>query len=101
MNSSRRGFVYPFRYAFVRSDENVSAVLFAVPKKGHKRAVERNLIRRRTREAYRLNKGLLGETRVNIALFYSSSQVHDFETIECAVQKILSQICRGVLNMPE
>jgi ribonuclease P protein component len=36
-------------------------VAFVVPKRLHKRAVKRNLLKRRMREAYRLNKMLLHE----------------------------------------
>ena len=60
--SGESGFVYPFRYVwFAEADDRMSAeVLFSVPKKFHKRANRRNLLRRRAKEAYRLNKGLRG-----------------------------------------
>lgn len=38
-------------------------VLFSVPKRYIKRAVDRNKVKRRMREAYRLHKGLLNSTR--------------------------------------
>ncbi len=76
--SGESGFVYPFRYVwFAEADDRMSAeVLFSVPKKFHKRANRRNLLRRRAKEAYRLNKGLLlaegGKTAaVDVALIYS------------------------------
>ena len=50
--SGESGFIFPFRYVwFAEADEIPSAeVLFSVPKKFHKRANKRNLLRRRTKE---------------------------------------------------
>ncbi len=90
------GFVYPFRYViFAECDDRLSIeVLFSVPKKNHKRANVRNLLRRRTKEAYRLNKSILSGcdkvANLDMALIYSSKEVVDYKTIENAVRKILS-----------
>ena len=98
------GFVYPFRYiclidkgieATAAESGHPACVLFSVPKKYHKRANKRNLLRRRTREAYRLNKSLLAEGGVrgaDIAFVYSVKDVADYKRIENAVRKIMSQI---------
>jgi ribonuclease P protein component len=51
-------FLYPFRLVFITDEthEGLPQVVFSVPKKQFKRAVDRNLLRRRMREAYRLHK---------------------------------------------
>lgn len=95
------GFVYPFRYMFRRDSEEQGGaeVLFSVPKKYHKRANKRNLLKRRSREAYRLNKSelqrVLAERGValDLAIVYSTKDILSYKTIEYAVQRILGQIC--------
>ena len=78
--SGESGFVFPFRYVWYAEPdaERSVEVLVSVPKKFHKRANRRNLLRRRTKEAYRLAKERLtaGEAAVNVdlALVYSSSR---------------------------
>lgn len=94
----RSGFVYPFRYLwFAEADTEPSVeVLFSVPKRHHKRANRRNLLRRRTKEAYRLAKERLtaGEAAVNVdlALVYSSKEVLPYKTIDHAVRRILETV---------
>ena len=94
----RSGFVYPFRYMFYVEDaaQTEAAILFSTPKKFHKRANKRNTVRRRMREAYRLNKELLtaplGNRRIELALVYSSKTLHDYKFIENALKKRLEQI---------
>lgn len=91
------GFVFPFRYVwFAEADAQPTVeVLFSVPKKFHKRANKRNLIRRRTKEAYRLQKTMLtaiGSVNLDIALIYSSKEVLPYKTIARAVRKILETL---------
>ena len=101
----RGGFVYPFRYIWIADKQEGVAegrgieVMFSVPKKFHKRANKRNLLKRRTREAYRLNREELCErisqagVEVNLAFIYSTKEVHSYKTVENAVQKILAPVC--------
>lgn len=96
------GFVYPLRYVvYTEGADTASAeVLFSTPKKFLKRANKRNLIRRRMREAYRLNKSILlggaGEFEMDIALIYSTKEIVDYRTIENATKKILHNIVGGL-----
>ena len=65
-------------------------MLISVSKRNHKRAVVRNLLKRRTREAYRLHKAPLCEaTGLHLALVYASKNVEEYRVIEAAVQKII------------
>jgi ribonuclease P protein component len=50
---------YPFRVSWLKAtlpQQVPVQVVFAVAKKRYRRAVDRNLIKRRTREAYRVHK---------------------------------------------
>ena len=92
------GFVYPFRYLwYAEADTEPSVeVLFSVPKKYHKRANKRNLLRRRTKESYRLQKEMLtlrvGERNLDLALIYSAREVLPSKKISHAVHRILESI---------
>lgn len=95
--SGESGFVYPFRYVWFAEPDLVQSVevLFSVPKKFHKRANRRNLLRRRTKEAYRLQKNLLrvdAPVNLDLALIYSSKEVVSYKTIAHAVRRILESV---------
>lgn len=95
------GFVFPFRYVwFAEPDTERSVeVMFSVPKKFHKRANRRNLLRRRTREAYRLQKEILGGDKpvnLDLALIYSSKEVLPYKTVAHAVRKILETVAAAL-----
>ena len=97
-DEGKGGFVYPLRYVvYVEGATDASAeVLFSTPKKFLKRANKRNVVRRRMREAYRLNKEILLDSgkafEADIALIYSSKEVLDYQIIENAIKKILRNI---------
>lgn len=91
------GFVFPFRYVWYAEPDTEPSVevLFTVPKKFHKRANRRNLLRRRTKEAYRLQKQIVrnGATEnLDLALIYSSKEVLPYKVIANAVRKILEHV---------
>lgn len=77
-------------------------IMVSVPKRLFKRAVKRNLLKRRIREAYRLQKELLtvpcGDAErlagVDILFQYTSAEVADFSVIRDEVASILKKIAR-------
>ncbi|MFI3302311.1 MAG: ribonuclease P protein component [Rikenellaceae bacterium] len=101
--SGKGGFVYPIRYVWLAAEgdaeHNSAEVLFNVPKKFHRRANKRNTLRRRVKEAYRLQKSIIIERdgtpqSLDIALIYSTKESHSYKTINNAVRKILELIAQ-------
>ena len=71
-------------------------VLFSVPSKTFKRSVDRNLIRRRLREAYRLNKSLIeSPSKLLLAYIYTAREVLPFRDIEEKVKKSFARLSTG------
>jgi ribonuclease P protein component len=68
-----------------------SRVLVSVPKKKFKKAVDRNLLKRRLRESYRLNKSLLN-AGYHLALVYVANTLVNYQEIEKSVKAGLQKI---------
>jgi ribonuclease P protein component len=81
------------RYCWAAGRETgCNRLMVSVPKKFFKRAVKRNLLKRRMREAYRLQKELLTATGVDLMLAYSSPEIADFQTVYAEVTEILVRV---------
>ncbi len=85
---------YPIRAVWLRRDDaGTPRVMVSVPKRSHKRAVRRNLLKRRMREAYRLQKTLTeSSAALDLALIYVAKEPHDYDTIAAAIRKILEKL---------
>ena len=69
--------------------------MISVPKKKLRHAVDRVTMRRRIREAYRLNRRLapvLSDTPLDIAFIYVASRLEPYSRIEASMKKILAKI---------
>ena len=91
---------FPFKLIYGReaSSQSLVKVLVSVPKKIHRRATQRNFIRRKIREAYRLKKHILyesdeiGQGSLNIILIYTASNIYTYAEIEKKIEKILVEL---------
>ncbi|HDN58685.1 MAG: ribonuclease P protein component [Bacteroidetes bacterium] len=83
----------PLRIIFKLGNEgpHPAAMAISVPKRLFKRAVDRNLLKRRIREAYRLNKGILykllqkKDQKVILVIQYQDRKLGDYHSIEEAL----------------
>jgi ribonuclease P protein component len=96
-NEGSSFFLYPFKVLFYVKGEvekGTVQVLFSVSKKKIKKAVGRNLVRRRIKEVYRLNKSLLSldGKQISIGLVYVSSDLMEFADLQPKMITILKKL---------
>ncbi|MEP2773922.1 MAG: ribonuclease P protein component [Fulvivirga sp.] len=86
-------YLYPFKVLFLPTTQSTTQLLISVPKKNHKTAVARNQLKRRIREAYRLNKEYLPtEKNFLIAYIYTSRDINKYSEIEKSIIAINQRI---------
>jgi len=103
--SGKSSFAYPIKLVYqidplpeVVPDTWPLLFSVSVPRKKIKSAVDRNLIKRRIREAYRLHKlDLQGELlqaghRLAIMLIYIENDIKEYKVIEKSVLKLLKKL---------
>ena len=90
----KHGNVEGLRYLCRKGTGNdVNRFMVSVPKKLFKRAVKRNLLKRRIRECYRKQKhNLTIENGLDVLFMYSTKEVLSYEQIYAAVGQIIDKI---------
>lgn len=73
------------------SEGSISRIVVSVPKRLFKRAVKRNLLKRRIRESFRRQKGLLTGS-FDILFIYSSPEVLPYEVIFADMGALLDAV---------
>ena len=88
------GSVGCLRYCSIPNGLEYSRIVVSVPKRLFKRAVKRNLLKRRIREAYRTSKHLLNTCPQNILFQYISPEIADLQEIRLSVEAILKKLAK-------
>lgn len=97
--SSQTTLAFPLRCVWRensrRSSDAPIQFLISIPKKRIRHAVDRVTMRRRVREAFRINRSaypLPDGLRIDMALIYVDTQKRPYGAVEHAMQRILSSI---------
>jgi ribonuclease P protein component len=93
--------VYPVRLVYTETPVDLifpAQAMFVVPKRNHKKAHDRNKLKRRMREVYRLNKSTLYEKlrlknkKLLMAFIYTGRTQEGYAVIETSLLKLLNKI---------
>lgn len=92
--SGKGALAYPLRLVALPAPPGKPTAFFiSVPKKRLRHAVDRVCMRRRIREAYRLNRDLLDPSRpMHMAIIYVADSTLSFERVETALVRLLSRL---------
>ncbi|MBO8459191.1 MAG: ribonuclease P protein component [Bacteroidetes bacterium] len=96
---------YPLRVTYMYCTDNENRVMFSVAKRLFKRAVWRNTLKRRMREAYRLHQLQLNElpddAKVRICYSYIAREELPYIVIEKAMVKSMQKLRKQIMEGQE
>lgn len=90
----KHGNVPGLRFVFLAGNDNsTNRIMVSVPKKMFKRAVKRNLLKRRIRESWRRQKHMLNlEGNFDILLIYSVKEILSYEEIYSSIGQVIDAL---------
>lgn len=90
---------FPLKMVFMETAADLpfpAQAMFVAPKRSFKKSPDRNTLKRRMREAYRLNKAAfyqeLQSRKLVLAFIYTGKKIEDYSVIEASVKKLLAQV---------
>ena len=101
MKKGETFFHYPFKVVWLQTDkpetnsqepQKQNAIIVSVPKRNFKRAVKRNLLKRRIRESWRKLKHQMYCSGSDILFIYSSKEILTYQEIYALIESIISKI---------
>ena len=95
----KHGNVPGLRFLYTTNNESeTNRIMVSVPKKMFKRAVKRNLLKRRIRESWRKQKHNLQTTGTDILFIYPTKEIQSYEQIFTYVGQIIEKINKTQTN---
>jgi ribonuclease P protein component len=97
-------YIHPFRVTFLETVIPVNfpaQLLISVPKQNLRKAVQRNKIKRRIREAYRINKGILyddlteRQQQMALCIIYTSKEILPSNLIREKIILLFQRLKKG------
>ncbi|MBX2897142.1 MAG: ribonuclease P protein component [Cyclobacteriaceae bacterium] len=87
-------YLYPFKIMYLPHPDSAlpNQVLITVSSRQFKRAVDRNLIKRRIREAYRNQKAIVKKSSLIFAFIYTAKEILPFSDINTKTLMALTKL---------
>jgi ribonuclease P protein component len=95
--------VFPLKIVFIKDPGELKSpvqVAFSVGKKNFKRAVHRNAIKRKMKEAYRLNKiplwEVINDKQLAVFFIFIGKKLPDFKQLDTAMKRGIERVSKEI-----